>query len=643
MFFHYSYTIIEIGKNLLKDTIRGRGVKLQEVSSHKRENVAKAYMIFIALLGWTVVGYSFFQIEPTNEMALLLLLTTMLVITEYFPIPLLRGSTTITFPLIFVMYEIFGISYPIIIYAGIVLATNFLHQRPMRTILFNPAQLVITLFLAEYIVTHTKTTQILITNSEFLTGVLTYTLFLVLFYIINNVIVDIVLLLRPQPYSLNMFLAKSSIELGSALISLLYGVIIVYLSGRTIDVFSMFFFFSPLIAVSLLYSVITTLENEKKRLNALFEITTVVNKNIHSTDWIETFKTIFTQIVDVQAVMLWVKENEDWKILYYDGRVTPKDALSGEALARFDGKKEPIVYQDRVKKLGPIDEFFKKDMKAFVYSPMVVEDETIGMLVVAKSRSRSFEEDEIHSIATLSNQLAVAIKSRYLIEEKEKRIILEERNRIARGIHDGVAQTLAGAVMNLETAERKFNRNPEETRKLILQSMDKLRLSLREVRESIYELRPYPTERVGLSAAIEKRIEMVKDEYDIPFSFDIRGKEVPLSSMVEKELFDIFQESLQNTIKHAKATKIEVLLSYQKENIILKIKDNGVGFSLFQAMVKAQNNPHFGILNMNDAAEKINATLQIDSKEGQGTDIILTVPKMGLEGGNTVDQAYAGG
>lgn len=618
-------------------------MKLPMVSSQKRENYAKIYMILIAILGWSVVGYSFFIIEPTDKIAILLLLTAFLALIEYFPIQLLRGSTTITFPFIFVMQALFGISYSIIIYVTIVLIINILRQRPLRIVLFNPAQLAVSVFLANYIIKHTTITQVLATNSEFLTGILTYGLFVALFFIINNLIVDIVLLIRPQPYPFYMFKGKTLTELGSAIISLLYGVVMAFLGDRTVDAFSLFFFFSPLVAVSLLYSVISTLENEKKRLNALFAITTGVNKKIHSTEWIETFKNTFSQIVDVQALMLWVKENDVWKILYYDGRVTPKDALTGEALARFDGKKQPIVYQDRVRKLGPIDEFFKKDMKAFVYSPMVVEDETIGMLVVAKSRARSFGEDEIHSIATLSNQLAVAVKTRFLIEEKEKRIILEERNRIARGIHDGVAQTLAGAVMKLETAERKFNRNPEETIKLIRDSMDKLRLSLREVRESIYELRPYPTERVGLSTAIKKRIEMVKDEYNIKFSFDIRGQEVPLSSMVEKELFDIFQESLQNTIKHAKATEIEVLLSYQKEHIVLKIKDNGVGFSLFQAMVKAQNNPHFGILNMNDAAEKINATLQIDSKEGEGTDITLTVPKMGLEGGSTDDQAYAGG
>ncbi|MBW9235206.1 hypothetical protein JQK62_23925, partial [Leptospira santarosai] len=97
------------------------------------------------------------------------------------------------------------------------------------------------------------------------------------------------------------------------------------------------------------------------------------------------------------------------------------------------------------------------------------------------------------------------------------------------------------------------------------------------------------------------------------------------------------QESVQNAIKHSKAKKIEILLSYQKEHALLKVRDDGVGFSLFQAMLKARKEPHFGILHMNEAAEKIHASLQVDSREGEGTEITLTVPKMGIEGGESDD------
>src|SRR5690606_26492742 len=132
--------------------------------------------------------------------------------------------------------------------------------------LFNPAQLTVSIFLAYSFLTHTNVIEILSTKSGFFTGILTYSLFLALFFIVNNLIVDFVLLIRPQPYPFTVFKTKTITELGSAFISLLYGFVMVYLEGRKVDEFSLFFFFSPLVAVSLLYSVISTLENEKKRL-----------------------------------------------------------------------------------------------------------------------------------------------------------------------------------------------------------------------------------------------------------------------------------------------------------------------------------------------------------------------------------------
>lgn len=83
---------------------------------------------------------------------------------------------------------------------------------------------------------------------------------------------------------------------------------------------------------------------------------------------------------------------------------------------------------------------------------------------------------------------------------------------------------------------------------------------------------------------------------------------------------------MQNIVKHAKAEKVNVLLSYQREHVLLKVKDNGIGFSLFESMVKTKCEPHYGILHMNEQAEQLGATLQIDSSVGKGTEITLLIP-----------------
>lgn len=86
------------------------------------------------------------------------------------------------------------------------------------------------------------------------------------------------------------------------------------------------------------------------------------------------------------------------------------------------------------------------------------------------------------------------------------------------------------------------------------------------------------------------------------------------------------QESLQNIVKHAQADNVEILLSKQREHVLLKVKDNGIGFSLFESMIKAKSEPHYGILHMNEQAEQLEATLQIDSSAGKGTKITLLIP-----------------
>jgi signal transduction histidine kinase len=600
----------------------------------------------ISLIGWMLILFSFVKLEPPGEPIVLALLFLFLLISEYYPMPVWRGQTAITFPVVYVLFLLYGFSYTAIAYAGAVLIVNLIHQRPLRTVFFNPAQLVLSFYAAAVTLPLFKPLLEKMALAPIIQGIFEYIILLAVYVVINNLIVDLVLFIRPQHYSFKMWKHKTITELNSAAISLIYGITLYVVGSQNrgeIDVFAYFFFFSPLVGISLLSATIARLRREKNRLKLLFSITTELNQMLPSQDWLSALRGSFNELIGAEASLLWIKRDGDWELSFKDGRTLSDCKLPHAAFDEFEEMRHPVIYNDRQKDGGAAADCFDAEVKAFVYSPLVIENETIGMFIIARSRTKSFQDDDVQSIATLANQLAVIIKTRMLFTEKEKRIVLEERNRIARDIHDGVAQTLAGAVMKLETAGKKFNKNPEETRKLVDESVLGLRESLKEVRESIYALRPYPTERATLAEAILRKIEAVQKEYQEVIELEIRGQEQELSPMVEKVLFDTFQESLQNAIKHSRASKIEILLSYQSEHILLKIKDDGSGFSLFQAMLKARNQPHFGILQMNDAAEKINASLQIDSKEGSGTEVVITVPRMGIEGGSIDDQAHASG
>lgn len=610
----------------------------------KTERPARLYIYSISILGWFLVGIQAYQIETSVNPWIYGLLLIFLAICEYYPMPIWKGFTTISFPVIYVLYYIYDLPIAVLSYALVIVIVNIIERRPFRIVCFNPAQLVLSFSMAKWISTILISTLMGITHSV-VSNFAELLILSILFYIFNNLFVDLVLLLRPQPYPFHVWKQKIVYELISVGISFIYCCLFLILGNQNrgqIDVFSFFFFFSPLVGFALLSSSIVRLRKERSRLKALFSLTSTLNKLLPTKEWVDALKVNFHELIDVEGIILWINEDNKWKNSYQEGKIQSDEPLSKEVIQLFERLKRPLIISDSKKETNPASGYFTKDLRSFVYAPLVIDQETVGVFAIARSRTKSFNHEEVQAIATLANQLAVIIKTRLLIEEKEKRSLLEERNRIARDIHDGLAQTIAGVLMKLETAQRKWDNSPDETLHLVSDCMGQLRGSLKQVRQSIYALRPYPTERVGLQSAIKQRIKAFERESGLAFSFEERGISESLSSMLEKILFDTFQESIQNILKHAKATKVDILLSYQKERILLRIKDNGCGFSLLEAMMKAQKEPHFGILQMNDSAEKIGASLQIDSKTGLGTEISLIVPKLSLEGSFEHDQTNVG-
>ncbi|MGY3718148.1 GAF domain-containing sensor histidine kinase [Sutcliffiella cohnii] len=616
------------------------------INTVDRNKAAHLYMVSIIIIGWGLVFFSFINFAPTSfSISQLLFLIVLLFICEYFPIPVPKGHSVLTFPILYIIYVLFNIEITVVVYACIVLVVNALHKRPFRSILFNPAQLVLSFFTGHLLVhmTMEKVTNYVV--SPLWIEIFTLFLFITCFYLINNILVDVVLLIRPERYSLSLWLQKGQAEFISYVISFIYGTLSHILGSQNrgeIDTIALFFFFSPIVALSLLSSIIARLNNEKNRLKALFQFSSELNKAIPVKEWKSLITKMLQRVIYYdECVLLWKNEWDQWELIINDGNIGTEELKNVEVIKQLEEIKSLTIYDKKHEKKGPLHPFLRNRMSSVMYVPLIIDGETVGCLIVTKPRTKSFLEEDIRSIVTIGNQLAIFLKTKMLSSEKERRMLLEERNRIAHDIHDGIAQTLAGAVMKLDTSIKKVVEQPNEAKRLIIDSNEKLRLSLKEVRDSIYALRPYPTERLGLHQAIKKKVEeiLLEPSNNIKIKFSVRGQETKLSPMVEKVMFSVFQECIQNCLKHSQATNIHILVSYRADHILLKISDNGVGFSLYHAMISAMNEPHYGILQMNENAEKIGATLQIDSRSGEGAEVTLTVPKIGYEGDEYVDQS----
>jgi PAS domain S-box-containing protein len=202
----------------------------------------------------------------------------------------------------------------------------------------------------------------------------------------------------------------------------------------------------------------------------------------------------------------------------------------------------------------------------------------------------------------------------------EEASILEERNRMAREIHDTLAQAFTGILIQVGAATQVLD--DSEATQAHLDTIEELaRTGLTEARRSVTALRPQLLEDGDLSTALDRLVNQMRPATDTALIYTVRGIAYPLPAEVENHLLRIGQEALTNAIKYANASKIWIELGYEDAGCSLRVKDDGQGFGVGGVPPIGG----FGLLGMSERAERIGAQLSIRSQPGQGTEIIVIV------------------
>jgi two-component system NarL family sensor kinase len=202
----------------------------------------------------------------------------------------------------------------------------------------------------------------------------------------------------------------------------------------------------------------------------------------------------------------------------------------------------------------------------------------------------------------------------------EEASILEERNRIAREIHDTLAQALTGVIVHMEVAKVVV---PEDSkaRNHLIQAHNLARDGLAEARRSVWALRPQVLEQGSLSQALESLVHGLTTGTQIKGECTIEETQYPLPSHVETNLLRIAQEAFVNALKHAHANVVQVELTFGSQAVSLCVRDNGQGFN-----PELQSGKGFGLLGMHERIQSLGGQLTITSQPGQGTEVIAIVP-----------------
>ncbi|NLV92571.1 MAG: hypothetical protein GX030_09305 [Firmicutes bacterium] len=209
-----------------------------------------------------------------------------------------------------------------------------------------------------------------------------------------------------------------------------------------------------------------------------------------------------------------------------------------------------------------------------------------------------------------------------------------ERMRIAREIHDGPAQLMANIVLRSEICQKLLERNEISQ---VLAELEELRqavkISLREVRRIIFDLRPMALDDLGLGPALRRYIERFNDsEPGIQANITLSGLKGRLPQTLEISVFRLVQEALNNVRKHAKATVVQVSVEISGNELKIRVSDNGIGFDVTKVRAHQQNGDHYGLISMIERVELLTGTIIIDSSPGLGTTINIRLPLKGGRG-----------
>jgi len=267
--------------------------------------------------------------------------------------------------------------------------------------------------------------------------------------------------------------------------------------------------------------------------------------------------------------------------------------------------------------------------------PIYAGNTPIGVLNVASEDWRELAEEELQLLHIIGDQIGLAIQRARLSAEHTQSAArlatIEERNRLAREIHDTLAQGLAAITLQLETADLLATSRPERAHEAILRALALARENLEEARRSVIDLRAAPLQDRTLPEALAALVqETAAKDIDIEYR-SIPSSDFPvLPPRLEAGVYRIAQEALSNVYKHARAQHISLTLSIEEDELCLYVQDDGCGFNPDEVTQFSSsgglNGGHFGLTGMSERVKLLGGTLCISSEPGAGTGIAACVP-----------------
>ena len=388
------------------------------------------------------------------------------------------------------------------------------------------------------------------------------------------------------------------------------------------------------------YQVLEQRVAERTReIAALLELSRNVATTLEVKPLLELVLSQLKTVVDYSGATIATLENENFVFLDYQGPAPRENIINMKIPADLPGGykevariRQPVIFDDLWDEndLSPTIHTHRTGLmgdnfgyaRSWLGVPLLVKDRLIGVLTVDHELPHQFNSQDAQFVLAFANQVAVALDNARLYERAQTVAALEERQRLARELHDSVSQALYGIALGARTARTLLDR-PETKKDELNNPLDYvLSLSeagLAEMRALIFELRPESLETEGLIAALNKQAEALRARHHVEVVLELCD-EPPLPIGTKVSLYRVAQEALNNTIKHAHASRIDIRMACEDGLLRLAVEDDGTGFDPHQEFPG-----HLGLQSMRERMEGLGGQLSIESAPEAGTRVVASI------------------
>jgi signal transduction histidine kinase len=260
-------------------------------------------------------------------------------------------------------------------------------------------------------------------------------------------------------------------------------------------------------------------------------------------------------------------------------------------------------------------------------SPVKVKTKAIGIIVAINAENRRFSTEHENFLSILSAFAASAIENARLAEQGRYVMLSSERDRIARDMHDGIAQSLFSMSLALEVCRKKIRTDPANVAARLAELQHQLDGAREELRGYIYDLRPVKLSELGLEGAVEYWIHEITSGRAVEGALKVEGTSVQLPPSQEACLYRVAKEAVSNSVQHARGTLVDVRIAYTAHAVALTVVDDGCGFANGNEAAEGRG---LGLRSIRERVEREGGQLMIESGPGMGTRVHVEIPIGGM-------------